>query len=70
MRDLPAARTEYNAAVVAAQAEESGPSGWTFHTRGHPNQDLALLYSNRAVRCDEDTDQEGAARDLAQAGAG
>lgn len=68
-RDLAAVHAECDAALTAKQAAQSGLAGWTFNARRHPNEELALAYSNRTVLCDVAADREGAARDLAAAAA-
>jgi len=43
------------------------PIGFDVQSRSQPNQELAVVYSNRAVLCAVEEDPAGAARDLAQA---
>jgi hypothetical protein len=69
MRELAPAHAECDAALAAKQAEQRALPVWTFNAHRHPNEGLALAYSNRAVLCDVAADREGAARDLAAAAA-
>jgi hypothetical protein len=61
MRDLPAARTACAAAVTAEKAERVGLSVWNSNARTHPNPQLALADSNRAVLDDVLLDKAAAA---------
>ena len=67
MRNLPAARAACDAAVAAEQAQHVGLSVWNSNSRTHPNPELALVYSNRAVLEDVLLDKTAAVGDLAKA---
>jgi hypothetical protein len=67
MRNLPDARAACDAAVAAEEAEHVGLSVWRLNARAHPNPELALAYSNRAVLDDVLLDRDAARGDLAKA---
>ena len=69
MRNLLAARAACDAAIAAEQAQHVGLSVWGSDARTHPNPQLALAYSNRAVLDAVLLDQTAAAGDLAKAAA-